>query len=417
MRVTWVCVAILGGAMSACGQDSSSGTQSCDGGFLACLAAGAAAGSGGFGNGGLGNGGLGGGGALGNGGFAAGGTGGATSSGGAAGSGGINSGIGGSPVTGNCTVSLLNYAVVDAEYDVSLDRIVVVSENPNLLHVVDGATKAETAVALPRAPVAVSVAPDGATAAVAHDGFVSWIDLRALQVKKTVTLLSDAHDVLLDGSGNAYVFPATNQWVNVHSVDLNAGTDKTPAGTTANVYAGSVGVLVPSLGAIYAAEPLDPSLTERYDIAKGVATDSLWSGDPACVGLWPSAQGDRFYTACGTALRASNTQSEDMKQIGQFFQAFYGSIQHLTERGSSVFMIRSNGQGPTALDDTKVEIYSAGDFSLQSERDVPCISTPSRNVRAHGRFVFPAAAGTPVVVLVQADAGSAVAGNWGIATL
>src|ERR1041385_3324793 len=185
MRVNLLCVTLLGVAAAACGQDSSTGTRNYDGGFLACVAAAGATSSGGR----FGTGGSFGAGGSGTGGGSVGYTGGTTSSGGVGGgssnSGGINSGIGGSPVTGNCTVSLLGYAIVDAEYDLALDRMVVVSQGPDRLHIVDGVTKAESTVDLPRAPVAVSVAPDGATAAVAHDGFVSWVDLKALRVLKT----------------------------------------------------------------------------------------------------------------------------------------------------------------------------------------------------------------------------------------
>lgn len=364
------------------------------------------------------------GGRAGTGGFVSSGTGGSFSGGGtgARGSGGADPsaggtspGAGGSPVLGNCTVSMLDYSIVDADYSAALDRIVVVSSNPNRLHVVDGATKAETTVDLDHEPVAVSVAPDGSTAAVAHDGFVSWVDLQSHALKRTAILLSDAHDIMMGSAGDAYVIPKTDQWVDVHSVDLNSGTDKTQSGT-APVYAGSVGLLNSRLGVLYAAMALSPSRAERYDVKNGLAKEAFRTGDPVCNGLWPSADSSRMYTGCGSVMRSSNTQSEDMTTIGQFFSAFDTAIRHLAERGPDVFLVRLNGS-ETGLEDTKVEVYSSQSYALETERDVPCIHTASRDVKAHARFVFPRSTGSTVFVLVQADAGSAVAGNWGIAVL
>jgi hypothetical protein len=326
------------------------------------------------------------------------------------------SGSGGSPVVGDCTVELLPYAVVDAEYSVALDRVIIVSANPHRLRVVDGASGAETTVELPHAPVAVSVGPGGTDAAVAHDNFVSWVDLTAPQLIRTATLFSDAHDVVLGTDGYAYVLPATDQWTEVHSVDLNAGVDRTTTGAP-SVYERSNGVLHPTLGALYVAQPLSPSRTERYDIVDGLATPTYRSRGNACEQLWISVEDNRLYGACGDVLRASNTAEEDLVSIGELFSAFDRTVHHIVQRGSNVFVVRRNTSGDTGLEDVKIQVYSAADFSFVEEREVPCISTPSRNVRAHARFAFPARAGAPLVVLAQADSASPIPGNWGIVTL
>ena len=314
---------------------------------------------------------------------------------------------------GNCTVSLMTYGVIDAEYDAALDRIVTVSAYPNRLHILDGVAGTETTVDLPRIPAAVSVGPDGLTAAVGHDGFVSLVDLMAAKVSKTVPVFSDVSDIAL-GNGYAYVLPKTDQWVQVHSVDLTAGVDRTMPNQS-TVYAGAVGVLQAGLGALYIAVQGSPSGVQRYNLVNGIATNGA-GGSPACLAIWPGADQTRIYTACGTAVTTSN-QSDDMKILGTMFNATTDDANFISQGGTSVYVIRHNASSQTGSEDGKVEVYSATTFALTSTMQLPCIHTATRDVRSHGRFVFPTKAGNRVVVLVQADPGSSIAGNWGIAVL
>src|SRR5205807_6175026 len=73
-------------------------------------------------------------------------------------------------------VTPLPYAVIDAKYSKTLDRIVTISKNPNTLHVFDPVAGTETgSVQLPQTPNAVSLSPDGLFAAVGYDLLVSYI--------------------------------------------------------------------------------------------------------------------------------------------------------------------------------------------------------------------------------------------------
>ena len=69
--------------------------------------------------------------------------------------------------------------------------------------------------------------------------------------------------------------------------------------------------------------------------------------------------------------------------------------------------------------DATVQVYDHTSYALQRSISLPCVVTPSRNIRTHGRFVFaaPGALVPSIVVLVQADEASAIPGKWGTVLL
>jgi hypothetical protein len=71
-----------------------------------------------------------------------------------------------------------SYAVVDAEYSLAQDRLVMVSQEPQALHIYDPNSGNETTISLSHAPLAVAVSPNGQFAAVGHDKFVSYLNLQ-----------------------------------------------------------------------------------------------------------------------------------------------------------------------------------------------------------------------------------------------
>ena len=81
------------------------------------------------------------------------------------------------PVPISLTIPMIRFRVIDAEYSKQLDRIVMVSSEPNQLHIYDPVTAEDMAVDLPLTPAAVSVSPDGRYAAVGHDAWISesWL--------------------------------------------------------------------------------------------------------------------------------------------------------------------------------------------------------------------------------------------------
>src|SRR3954454_18784645 len=96
----------------------------------------------------------------------------------------------------------LAFKPIDIQYSKSLDRFVIVSANPNRVHLVNPVSGAETTINLSLTPLNLSVSPDGTHAAVGHDGWISYVNLPVGYVEKNLAVSLTANLVLLAGNGN-----------------------------------------------------------------------------------------------------------------------------------------------------------------------------------------------------------------------
>ena len=323
------------------------------------------------------------------------------------------------------SLQILSYRVLDAEYSTALDAIVMISDSPDrALHVYYPATGIDTRVALPLSAVAVSVAPDGTKAAVAHDAHLSYVDLTAGTLIKTCEVSSDAIDVVLAGNGWAYVFPATDQWCAIHGIRLSDCSESDTSDWA--IYAGTVAKLHPSGTKMYGAtRGLSPDNLERYDTSSGAPVygyeSPYWGDYSICGDLWMSADGLRIFTACGHAFRSSDTKSQDMTYNGSLEGV--SSIRHLYHASviGKVLSIASPSQyiyPPTTETDTTVQVHDYQFLTLDRRLPLPVFpgASPSTFV-SHGQFVFASNAGTSFYVIVQADSTSGLLKDFGIATI
>jgi chitinase len=315
-------------------------------------------------------------------------------------------------------ITNLAYRVIDAEYSNVLDAIVMVSANPNTLHVFDPGGGTGTSVALPTTPTAVSVGPDGVTAAVGHNGHITLVDLEAPSVLATHAVTTDVLDIVLAGNGYAYAFPRVDQWEHIRCINLTNGNETLHTGGT--IYAGTRARLHPSGTKIYGANNgLSPSDIERYNITGGTAAyayDSPYHGTyPMCGNLWMSADGARIYTACGNVFRASDVQAEDMTYNGAL--ADVSRIEHLSHvpGAGKVVLIPGNSWSSTD-DDIYVRIHGDEFLGFEEQHRLPSFLTEGGAFLGHGRFVFANGAGTEMYVIIQADPESALLADFGVVT-
>jgi hypothetical protein len=80
------------------------------------------------------------------------------------------------------SMNALSFKPVATDYSKTLDKLIFASSNPNELHIYDPATRNEQFVPLPRAPLSLSVEPNGLYAAVGHDGWISLLHKSADRV-------------------------------------------------------------------------------------------------------------------------------------------------------------------------------------------------------------------------------------------
>ena len=317
------------------------------------------------------------------------------------------------PAVGETTLSTLGYRVVDAEYSAGLERIVMVSHTPPALRVHDPLTAEDLAVPLPLAPTSVSVAPDGLYAAVGHDGWVSYVDLRRGELLKSIRATADVFDLVLAGNGFIYVFPAEDQWVGIHVIEIATGSETLSAGR--GIYEDTHARLHPSGAVIYGAtNGGSPTDIEKYSIATGTAEflyDSPYHGEyPMCGNLWIAEDGLRIFTACGRVFRSSGLRAEDMRFGGRFRDApSVRDAVHSSEAGQ--ILVVANGT-PDA--DRVIQIYDEQFLARQGTLPLPDFVLPSGRYGAHARFVFFNGNGSRRFAIVEADA--AAGGAFAVVT-
>lgn len=216
----------------------------------------------------------------------------------------------------------LPHDVVDAEFDRVSNAIVMVSRIPSsAIHVYDLATGLERSQSLATPPTAVSLAPDGLTAAVGHDALVSVVDVAAVGQSDApepvlLDLSTDVFDIVLDGNGFVHVFSL--RLSQLRSIEIATNTETPGLGiarprTRARLHPGDQWIYTADHNAF-------SGDIRKLDISSGVATalyDSPYQVDyPMCGNLWFSEGGETIYTACGSIFRSSATQAQDMIHIG-----------------------------------------------------------------------------------------------------
>ena len=270
-------------------------------------------------------------------------------------------------------------------------------------------------IALPAAPTAVSVSPDGRSAAVGHDGAISHVQLET-GVVDTIPVSCDVLDVVLAGNGWAYAFPRRDQWESIRSIDLRSHAEV--GSGAASIYAGTVARLHPSGGALYGADNgLSPSDIEHYVITGGAVSeiwDSPYHGDyPMCGDLWFA--GDRLVTRCGTVLRTSEVREQDLRFAGSITAGTYAHMDY-AEATDRLYAIESLEHWMPAPNAGRVVRVFEGDF-LQPLPDVTVPRFPGPGTQsfvARARWVFASAAGDMLHVVVQADGSAGAADDYAV---
>jgi len=309
---------------------------------------------------------------------------------------------------------MLDYNVIDAEYSKSMDSIILVSSNPNKIHIFDSKTGAQTGMlALDLPPTCVSVGPNGNDAAVGHDGWVSYVgDLTGDTIAngesavKTIPVATDVFDVVLSGNGFIHVFPRVGQWVNIHSIEIETGKETQSQGMS--IRETTRAKLHPSGMKVYGVtNGLSPSDIERYDISNGAAVysyDSPYHGDwPISGDLWFSDDGEYIFVRGRTILRSSDDTDTDMTYRGLLdgnnARTSIQALDHSSTVGKIV-LIPSNSQT-----DNQIEIYDDSFHQYVGTLMLPPFPNPNPNgfnySHSHGKFVFFDANGEHFHVIAQ----------------
>lgn len=223
--------------------------------------------------------------------------------------------------------------IIDAEFDAAGERIIALAGDKLLAIEPDGS---QTSMPLSMPATAVSVSPDGATAALAHDGLVSHVDLNAMNVLATHAVPVSLGDIVIDANGQAHGFPDIGQWVAIYSVDLASGNFVlTDDGLTRHK---SRARLHPSGTSIYSADTdQSPSDIKRHSIVGGALQsgyDSPYHGQhDFCGNVWFDPTGQVILSPCGVLVQATDDRATDMRYVMQL----EGLREHIRHASSTAF--------------------------------------------------------------------------------
>jgi hypothetical protein len=274
-------------------------------------------------------------------------------------------------------MSVLDFTIVDTEYDSNNDVWVVISQNPSELHVLDPDTKTYQSVPLSVTPQCVSIRPDGAYAAVGHDAWITPVNLASLQVDPSIQVTVDIGDIVLTQNNWAYAFPRSGGWENVRSIDLATGTETQDQQW--DVHSGSTARLHPSGEYIYSADNgISPSDIDKYDIRSGTAVhlyDSPYHGDyPFAGNLWFSPDGSKIFSRSGNIFNATDDPQTDLIYAGALSDIERVTWAHFCDVSNKLYICRG-----IMWDDLTNEIraYDGTFFQFQTAYLVPDLMMPN----------------------------------------
>ncbi len=290
-------------------------------------------------------------------------------------------------------VKPLANAFGDAEYDGTNKRIVTVTDSTLVVIDADGV---ESTVSLPFDAAAVSIAPDGATAAVAYDGWASLVDLNSGTVQSTHNVPAQLGDIVLDANGYAYGFPETGQSVEMHILDTATGTVATASSVRA-LRKSTRARLHPSGTKIYGADI--GSELKRFDIGGGDAAlvdGTRYGGNyPFCGDLWIGPHGDSILSRCRIVARASDNQESDLT----FAMQLDNESLSIAHAASSVFESAwyvIDGDADTG--DSQVAVYDVETGNPIETLELPFVDNTNTQ-RWIGKYVFTDSDSTVIRVL------------------
>ncbi len=301
----------------------------------------------------------------------------------------------------------LPYRPAAAEYSLALNRIVMVSGNPNALHIYDPVLQTDTSVALAQPPLSLSLSPDGLFAAVGHDALVSYVNLTAAKVEKTYPVTATVKAVIL-----------SKDWIHVLANYGGGGRIELATGNfVKNSFYGTGGRLNVAVNAIYGTrDGTSPNDVQKYDIASDRNTDSPYHGDYAICGpVWFSPDGVRIYTGCGTIFRASSDPTQDMRYLSSFNGV--NRINALAEAGGRIALIpESSGLGSSqpGNNDSRVLVFNSDYLTPVADFMLRPFVIGGKTYRARGRWIFFSADPNELWALVQAEFGSGLLNDFAV---
>jgi hypothetical protein len=329
------------------------------------------------------------------------------------------------PVDGNQqgSVSLtpLDFDVIDATLSRALDRVVVVSDDPPQLRLLDPASANVTAsVALALAPNCVELESDGLSALIGHDGWVTRVSLAQTQARVSAIsqVATDAFDVAATG-GKAIVVPARDQSTWFRVVDMATGADAQGAA----IRAGSHTERSPdgqNLFTVLTEHDSDDdmrrmSITDAQKVPVPNSFDYGYGGTDVATHVghqfWFASDGKRLFGSGAGVFDLHDPTAASFAKLGAL-QGLSGvrALDHAANRGRIAVVSRE--YDPSA--ETAVRLFDDSSYMQLASTPLPGFVTANGSVQTHGRFLFLSADATEIYVLVEAVGTQPLSSRFGL---
>jgi hypothetical protein len=218
----------------------------------------------------------------------------------------------------------LSYVPLQVAYSPITGKAVIVSTNPNALHIVDPVAATDTDVPLPNGVKSLALSPDGTLAAVLHEGVLSLVDLQTATLVRSSATNGSQTMVVLSNAGIAYMLgQSSGQWVTpgIYVMDAHTGIFQTvdPNLGYAISYGTMNGIYSDVTNKIFVASSgLSPTQTYSFNLdssgnVTGTSGSPYWGNYPMGTPFWLSGDQSLLFTAAGTYFKTS-----DISYVGTF---------------------------------------------------------------------------------------------------
>ena len=209
----------------------------------------------------------------------------------------------------------LDFAPLKSRYSKGLDKMIVVSSNPDALKIIDPFTAAIKTVLLPLGVKSMQLSPDGKLAAVLHESVVSMVNLESAIIVRSSATSGSQTDAFITNAGLIYMIGQTGgQWVDepVGVIDGHTGANLTATHglRSASFYGTQLGIYAPLKNKVFFMElGLSPADISFFSInpATGIVSghgESPYHGDYSMsVPLFLNGSEDLVFTAMGNYFR------------------------------------------------------------------------------------------------------------------
>jgi hypothetical protein len=320
-------------------------------------------------------------------------------------------------------VTRLAHRVLDADYSTALDRLVMVAADPSALYLYNPQTQVETAVALPLTPASVSLSADGLFAAVAHDSAVSYVDLAAATVVRTLTFTGQLAFAVLGDNAFVYAFPLApvSDHIRILAQPLGGGVETTVTSSLTGVPHARVRT---GTGALYLSSlQFGFGTIEKYSLSGGTPAllpPGANANASTCGNIWLSQAATRIFTRCGAVLHASSSAIDDLTDAGTLQRGTNQLLlRHLSDSTASAeisAVAGADSQFFTNVDDQTLRRWDANGLSLRESVPFPLEKVGSALFKWNGRFVFYRSDGTERYVVLQLEPAAGVVQDFGVVT-